>query len=49
MFANESGGFLVVGPLFGGRGPADVVEKGARNKMLELLFSKLMKGGEFFK
>jgi len=38
VFADESGRFLVVGALFGGRGPTDVVEKGARNQKLELLF-----------
>jgi hypothetical protein len=38
VFANESSGFLVVGALFGGCGPTDVVEKGTRNQKLELLF-----------
>jgi hypothetical protein len=38
VFADDSGRFLVMGALFGGRGPTDVVEKGTRNQKLELLF-----------
>jgi hypothetical protein len=38
VFANEAGGFLVVGALFRGGGPAGVMEQGGRRKEFQIHF-----------